>query len=214
MKNKKQIIASILLGATIISATALVGCGNNSVTPVETNAPAAETNAPAVETTIATQTTATEAKVFAELVLTDAKAGHTWEYKDDSSSISASAGYCTDTDIVYDITFNMQVLSTSSEYASFKTELEGFENKINALNDSNLFCSFKVFCSLKGRNCKFEWRFPLRFKIGKQKFPRYDCNFKYYTIYSRNIQPISDEKPARSTQTQNIRIHIYIKIRA
>jgi len=143
MKNKKQIIASILLGATIISATALVGCGNNSVTPVETNAPAAETNAPAVETTIATQTTATEAKVLEELVLTDAKAGHTWEYKDDSSSISASAGYCTDTDIVYDITFNMQVLSTSSEYASFKTELEGFENKINALNDSNLFCSFK-----------------------------------------------------------------------
>ncbi len=143
MKNKKQIIASILLGATIISAAALVGCGNNSTTPEETNAPAVETNAPALETTAATQAPATEAKVLEKLVLTDAKAGTAWEYKDDSSSISASAGYCTDTDIVYDITFNMQVSSTSSEYASLKTELEGFENKINALNDSNLFCSLQ-----------------------------------------------------------------------
>lgn len=142
MKNKKQIIASILLGATIISATALAGCGNTSNSPVETNAPT-ETTTNVIDTAVATQAPTTEAKVLEELVLTDAKAGHTWEYKDDNSSISTSAGYCTDTDIVYDITFNMQVSSTSSEYASFKTEFEGFESKINALNDSNLFCSFK-----------------------------------------------------------------------
>ena len=143
MKKKKQIMASILLGATILSTAAFAGCGDSSTTPAETNTPAGETNAPTVETTPSTQTPITEAKILEELVITDAKAGAAWDYKDDNCTMLASAGYCTETDIVYDITFNMQVSSTSSEYASFKAELENFETEIGTLNDSNIFCSFK-----------------------------------------------------------------------
>ncbi len=136
MKNKKQIIASLLLGATILSASAFAGCGDDTGTsPAGTNAP--------IITTVASQVATTEARVLEELVLTDAKSGNAWEYKDENCTITTSAGYCTETDIVYDITFNMQVFTTNSEYASFKTELEGFESKIDALSDSNLFCSFK-----------------------------------------------------------------------
>lgn len=148
MKNKK-ILASILLGATIISAATLVGCGSETPTTTETNAPAVTTAAPVtttasvVETTAATHAPVTEAKALEELSITDEVGGDVWEYQDDNCLIAVSAGYCKTTDIVYDITFSIEVAKNSSEYESFKIDLQNYKDQIKALNDSELFVSFK-----------------------------------------------------------------------
>lgn len=168
MKNKKQIIASILLGATILSAVSLAGCdgdtGTNTPlannTPVVTNAPVATnaapvaTNAPlatnaapiATEapqnnaTTPATQQPAVNNAVLTDLPYTDNGNAREWGYYEESDvfTLKVTPNYCVDTDVVSALSYSTIIKKTASDYAEHLSEDKIIQDTLLAMNDPKI----------------------------------------------------------------------------
>lgn len=74
----------------------------------------------------------------------DKISGLTWK-KDlgaDVGSMTVSAGYCTENDFIYNISFSVKIKKGFEQYNSFKSELEYFKKQIEALNDKEMDVDF------------------------------------------------------------------------
>lgn len=150
----KKTITIFLVLMMII--TALTGCGGNQ-TQTENNNQQTENNAnQAQEETnsnentgvsgVGNQTTENaEMKVLEDIPLSEERSGKAWKYDlgTDGSKITMSAGYTTDTDYVYDITFCVEINKNNSVYEEFKNDLTNYESQLKALNDDEIFVNLR-----------------------------------------------------------------------
>lgn len=74
----------------------------------------------------------------------DKISGVTWksDLGVDVGSMTVSAGYCTENDFIYNISFSVKIKKSFEQYNSFKSELEYFEKQIEALNDKEMDVDF------------------------------------------------------------------------
>lgn len=143
----KKVLAIILILTLFVSV--LSGCGdNNATTPNDTQTPTNEDvneteNSSSSDTQIQ-NSEILEPEQLEELSLTDERAGKAWKYDmgEDVGKFVVSAGYCTDVDYVYDITFSANISKNCSEYESFKSDMQNFESQLKALNDDEISFDF------------------------------------------------------------------------
>lgn len=86
-----------------------------------------------------------EGQTLEEIVYNvDKISGLTWknDLGADVGSMTVSAGYCTENDFIYNISFSVKIKKGFEQYNSFKSELEYFEKQIEALNDKEMDVEF------------------------------------------------------------------------
>lgn len=148
----KKTLAILLV--LVLLASALTGCGNNKTqinnnqqTENNTNQVTEPSdNNDNISSETVGQTNATdETKVLEDIQLSDQRGGKAWKYDlgTDGSKIVMSAGYTFDTDYVYEITFSVEINKNNSAYEEFKSDLMNYESQLKALNDDEVFVSFK-----------------------------------------------------------------------
>ena len=74
----------------------------------------------------------------------DKVSGLTWknDMGADVGSMTISAGYCTENEFIYNISFSVKINKNFEQYSSFKSELEYFAKEIKALNDEEMSVDF------------------------------------------------------------------------
>lgn len=140
MRKILSVFVALMMLVGIIS-----GCSNTATTPTDPQTNATEDvnnseNNNQSDNEISDSGN-TEVKELEALPAGDDRNGRSWKYEDDGLEIVLSAGYCTDNDYVYDITFSATADKNFSDYASFKSEMQNYTDQLKALNDNNIFVS-------------------------------------------------------------------------